>query len=316
MPQPRSGRIGNRWENHRPTGEELAEWFKTVPLHKGLKHEDYIGGITLIPQMVKEKEVSGFNQQGQPLIVEKSSLVYTPYPSVAARIKYFQDYNAVQEDVVAILQVDPPPGGVDTYGLPEGFFKYVAANASGQGTNFIGYSTRVRVYRKGTIKFADVRQGKANEVYVRRVAEGELVAEYAAGTKITAVSGRYGVDENAPMKAQTGAVGRALGMAGFLTLPGSTVATADDMHEFLGGGPATPEAAALPSAAVSPPADPDPERHLLNLTARLREAGKLEEFQAWCTERKITMADATRGELVTAIKKAEKILMPEKALDA
>lgn len=308
--RPRTGRIGNRFVNEQPTAAELTEWFKTVPLHEGLRHENYIGGITLIPQTVKEKAVDGFNQgSGAPIIVERTSLIYTPYPSVAVRIRYFNDWNAAQDDVVAILQVDPPPGGTDTVGLPEGFFKYVAADNAGKTQNFIGYSTRVRVYKKGTIKYADVRQGPVKDAYTRRVAEGELMAEFAAGTKITAVTGRFGVDENAPMKAQTGAVGRALGMAGFLTLPGSTVATADDMHEFTGSGPAAPEAAILPpTAPVAATPDPDPERHLLKLTADLREAGKLEEFQAWCLERKITMADATRGELVTAIRKAEKLL--------
>lgn len=85
----------------------------------------------------------------------------------------------------------------------------------------------------------------SNQLIVRaevRILDGEVVIRQSSGHKqvdtLTFIKGwnnnpgRFVPDMNSVMKAETGAVARALGFLGMLTLPGSGIATAEDMLEF------------------------------------------------------------------------------------
>src|SRR5215218_10140963 len=90
--RPRRGREGNRWINERPSAQEVAEWFATVPLHEGMKHEPYVGGVTLIPAKEKSDEIVGYDDDGFAIVRENvQKLTWTPYMKVDTRIRYFWD---------------------------------------------------------------------------------------------------------------------------------------------------------------------------------------------------------------------------------
>lgn len=208
---------GSRWINRKPTGDELARWFKeNVRVHDGLNHADYLPGITLIPNKEKVKEVR-IDGNGDPKIVEVEQLVYAPYPKVETRISYFWDYMALHPEwlgAIKLLDHEPVPH------LPRGFFQLTGTDASGKPVPFVGVSYQVTITTRGRHR--------------------EPVIEPAAGTKVVAMNkrGYNGVvypDENAIHKAQTGGQGRALGFAGMLMVPGAGIATAEDMLEFLAG---------------------------------------------------------------------------------
>lgn len=295
----RKGREGSRWYNERPTGEAVAEWFRTVPLHEGLNHEEFVGGVTLIPAKEKSNEVIDFNQAGLPMVREREDIVYVPYVRVDTRIAYFWKLVELRGWVAEITPVRPPHGQ-DAPGLPPGFFKYVAAKPDGKPVNFVGCSMKVTVYAP------DVRSG----------GKGRVVMDPPAGSKIVATTTRWDVDMNAVMKAETGAIGRALGMAGILVVPGSGVATAEDMHDATVPAGATPEA-----EPVLPPMAADHEGTALLSDEKLRERAanlvaeletrspvKHAAFQEWARGRKLTLADAQGTPLRGVVKKLERTM--------
>jgi hypothetical protein len=268
----RRGREGSRWINERPTSQEVAEWFRTVPLHDGMDHEKYVGGITLIQGVEKADEIVGYDGDGRPVIVEDvRNVTFTPYMKVETRVAYFHDYvdhlgaddRYAEVGTVPIIEPITPVGG-EALGLPPGFFAYRASGPKGE-VKFIGCSYRVAIVERP--KF--VESGIAG----RRVMEAIPILE-GRGTKVVPTSTRYDVDLNAVMKAETGAIGRALGVAGILVLPGSGIATAEDMLEAMAPAPAaTPEGATLPGEDVTAPLNDD--------ELRQRATALLEEFEAF-----------------------------------
>lgn len=306
MPNPRKGREGSRWYNERPSPAKFAEWFKTVPMHDGLKPEDYIGGVVLIPSKEKAKEVRGFNESsGMPIIGDVENLVYSPYPAVATRLRYFQDYLALHPEWVGVMEVDRAPAEL---GLPDGYFRYAAAGPDGKAVNYIGYSSRVRILIRDTVNYVDVREGKFGEMTTTRRLEGVPVFEGTPGTKIVPVANRWGVDENAPMKAQSGANGRALGNAGMLIIPGSTIATAEDMTEALSGDTGVAAELPAPSAVRAATAVETPAQRIKTLKEDLGklDADAVAGFEEWARDRKLKMSDA--GDVNTAIKRLEGLI--------
>jgi hypothetical protein len=310
MPQPRNasnvrrGREGSRWYNQRPTAREFADWFQTVPIDDGLKHQDYVSGVVLIPSKEKGKEVREFNQTtGAPIIADVENLVYSPHPNVTTRIRYFKDYLALHPEWVGVYEVDRAKQDV---GLPDGFFRYSAAGPDGKPVNFVGYSVRARVLLRDTVRHVDVREGTIGGVMVQtRRVEGTPVLEGTPGSKIAPVAGRWGVDENALMKAQSGAVGRALGNLGMLVIPGAGIATSEDMHEALSGenvGVPTPE---LPPATPVQSRDDNAER-IKALKSDLQQLSPVavQEFETWAMERGLKMDNA--GDVNTAIRRLER----------
>ena len=203
--------------DHRPSQEEISKWFAGFKLHEGLKHEQYVGGIVAIE--TKDRGVS----------------TWMLYINATARISYFWDwcdhnkYIAhidVSEPIDRIVELPADKKSRQFYMVAEVVVVETADNPDAQG----------RVVRQVT------GRKQVDTTSFRRGYNG------AAGTVVP--------DSNAIMKAETGSIARALGALGMLALPGSGIATAEDMVEYLGvqAEPAKEEAKAAPQTkAVSNP---------------------------------------------------------------
>lgn len=313
----RKGQEGSRWYNERPSGEDISAWFReNVHIEDGLDHADYVTGITLIPGEEKSKEVVGYRDNGAPIIEERINLAYTPYPRVDTRVKYFHDLMALKADewvgYIEPVEVQTPKG---TY-LPPGFFTFRVQEDNGI-TTFICCSMKVTVFKRGTVR-EEVRQlnngrGEVSQI-TRRT--GEVVIDGPPATKMIGVRKRF-ADSFSLMKAETGAVGRALGLAGMLVVPGAGVATAEDMHEVpeIEARPpqAVPETAAGQAPAVPEAAPTDDELReqagSIIEEMRLHFPEALEDFKAWAKERKIgKLSEVTQPALKGVVRQLERKL--------
>jgi hypothetical protein len=324
----RKGREGSRWWNERPAPVDVADWFKTVPLHEEMEHERYINGIVLIPQKTKTDEIDGENPDGTAKIREGIwNLTYTPYPKVETRVQYFHDLMAKHlADWMGVIEA---VGGES--GLPPGFsVRSVTHGDKGQySTRFLCCTAKVTVYERGDVQWRQVNHIGGGSEMVR---VGKTIIDALPATKQVPLLGyQYKPDAFAVMKAETGAAGRALGMAGMLVIPGAGVATADDMNEAnsMEGRPAPAEAAVEPEAkaeAAKLPEEPKPkaeEAEEINQETKLRDeaneallemktnfTGAFEEFKTWCKGRGIeNLSDIHEVAVLKGIvKKAQKDL--------
>jgi hypothetical protein len=333
----RKGREGSRWWNERPKPDDVAEWFKTVPLHDEMEHERYINGIVLIPQKTKTDEIEGENPDGTPKIREGIwNLTFTPYPKVETRVQYFNDL--MMKHLSDWMGVIEAVGGGEG-GLPPGFFvRSVTHGDKGQFvTRYLCCTAKVTVYERGDVQWVTIRKPNREEFKVR---VGKTIIDALPATKQVPLLGyQYKPDAFALMKAETGAAGRALGMAGMLVIPGAGVATADDMNEAnaMEGRPAPAEAASVAEAeapkegeaAKLPPEEKPPAaEEEINEEATLKQAaneallemkedfpGAFDEFKAWCKGRGIeNLSDITDIAVLKGIaKKAQKDLDAAKA---
>lgn len=264
-----SRQVGSRWIGNAPSGEDVAKWFaENVKLHHPeLRHADYVQGVTLITSSETTKELR------DGAIVEVERLVHVPYAKVETRIAYFWDYCRLAglTGVIEPVQVRRVEGaGVANTNLPDGFFRIPVQEPDAKWVYYVACAMKATVYQP------DVRAG----------GRGRAVVDAPPAVKQVALVNRYGdSDPYALMKAETGAVGRALGMAGMLALPGSGVATAEDMQEALsgerpGGGPAEP---ALP-ADSSPDGAPGPT-NVADLVAGLPSEARA-RLTSWATSRR------------------------------
>lgn len=307
----RRGREGSRWINERPTSGEVAEWFKTVPLHEGMDHEKYVGGITLIPGKEKGDAIVGYDGDGRPLVAEMQDMTFTPYMKVETRVAYFHDFidrlgrddRYAEVGVVGVIEPIVVPGYAEL-GLPPGFFAYRASHASKGEVKFIGCSYRVSALERPSFVSVGIN-GSRRQMEAIPIFEGR-------GTKIVATATKWDVDPNAVMKAETGAIGRALGVAGMLVLPGSGIATAEDMLEAMGPAPGGSADAQLPATAPADERLTDDE--LRERAARLLESlGEYPEalaaFREWAKSRgHASLGSLTSPALKGFVKKLEKDL--------
>lgn len=293
---PRRGREGSRWYNVRPTSEEIAAWFLTIPLHPGMKHEDYIGGVTLIQSKEKSDEVVGYDNEGLPQIKERQDLVFVPYVKVETRVAYFWAYVGLHDDWEGeITTVEPV--GAEPIGLPPGFFRYSATKPDGKEVKSVGCTKKVRVWQRS-----------------RTTSDRRSIMSPSEGTKTVPVATRWDVDPNAFMKAETGAVGRALGFAGMLVIPGSGVATAEDMLE-LSTHNAVPAAEAAQTPVEVAPENLSDEKLRERATDLIEEldADSLARFHEWAKGRKLRLDSAQGAALRGVIKKLEAMLEAARA---
>lgn len=306
QPEPLGYQEGSRWINERPTGEAVASWFKeNVPLHDGLDPGKYVSGVTLIGGQEKIK-VPQRDAKGTVTFPDVSRYSWTPYAKVETRVAYFWDLMATREqDWVGIIEPVEVPRisdqGVYNLNMPPGFFRLPVQGEDGQFAHFICCSMRIRVLQRGTVeKVHRVRKtvSEEGEVFDETFEgyDGIPVGVYPPATKMIAQIGNYGVDPFSMMKAETGAVGRALGMAGMLVIPGSGIATAEDMQEAIAGAgsalaPQLPEPAAEqePLAADVGNAEDVIQEKIAQLQSVNPEG--FEELAAWAKERKINLTD-------------------------
>lgn len=251
---------GSRWLHAQPDEDEVKTWFEKQPLHSGMNHGPYMGGIVLIGATEKVKETRR-NQGGNNYVTEIERVVYVPYVRVDTRISYFHDlaralsgdepfkYVAVTEPVPQ-ERIEDPASPYFNANLPEGFGILPVRNQGDSVSRFLVATYRAKIIERESPYKVPVLQG--------------------VGSKQTALARKY-ADDNAIMKAETGAIGRALGVAGILVV-GTGVATAEDMQEAAAGPSgslaASTDAALppveIPSAAggAAVPAEGAPERAL------------------------------------------------------
>lgn len=267
-------KVGSRWYDARPEGEELAKWFvDDVPLHEGLDPTRYISGVTLI-QQTERRKVTRFTDAGQPFQADVDELVFTPYAKVETRVLYWHDYLAVREgDLVGAIEPGPvghvSQEGLYSMHLPEGFFVQAARDKDG----------KVALYLCCT-RIAKIVLAETAEIGHDGRLKGKPIMLAAPGTKAVPLLGRYGPDDTALMKAETGAVGRALGFAGMLVIPGTGVATAEDVLEATRAEDGNASSVAEPDVKL--PATSSLESQLSEVVSQLKEhKDGYKEFTDW-----------------------------------
>jgi hypothetical protein len=229
-------RQGSRWLHSPPSEEAVREWFKAQTLHDGMEHDPYVGGVVLIAATQKTK-VTREKANGEQYVAEEEHAEFVPYVKADTRIRYFWDLvdamNGLAEETLYVGTIEPVAqrritDNTSAYyneHLPEGFFALPVTNEDRSVARYVGCQMRVAIYE---------RQSWGERVNGR----DSLPVLAGIGTKQTKLSTRW-ADDNALMKVETGAVGRALGMAGVLVV-GTGVATAEDMQEAIsapqGGG--------------------------------------------------------------------------------
>jgi hypothetical protein len=304
---------GGRWRHHKPTSEAVAAWFRTQPLDEDMKHEDYVGGVVIIPQTEKVK----YSRRDGQGTVERHEQIFTPYVQIGTRLGYFRRL-AEQRSLIPVVEPEPVPRSENPSSiyfngnLPDGLWWHVIATGEGRSQRFLCATYRVSMYEP--------------QSYGARLSDRPpLPRLVGTGTKM--VSERFhsgNIDVNALMKAQTGAIGRALGVAGILVI-GTGIATADDMQEFVGETTAAP-APTLPDPlpqGEAPPAEAETLEGLraraLALQTQLQEVPEAEgreqpwtQFVAWWKERAAeegwtNLSDVPQDALKGVIVKMERI---------
>jgi hypothetical protein len=239
-------RHGSRWLHEEPTEEEVREWFGKQSLHDGMDHDPYLGGIVLIAATEKLK-VTKEKQNGEQYVAEVERAVFVPYVKVDTRITYFWNLvramNAAAGEDKYIGTVEPVEQRRTTAessawfngALPEGFTSLPIRNENNSISRYIVATWEAAIWER--------------QSYGKRLAgQPALPVLRGVGTKQTPLARKW-ADDNALMKAETGAIGRALGVAGILVV-GTGVATAEDMQEAAqgpsGAAAASDEGPALP----------------------------------------------------------------------
>lgn len=232
-PNVRVGKEGNRWYNERPKGEDIADWFSTaVEIPEGLKPENYVAGVVLIPGTEKANEPWGFNERGLPMWQEVENLVFTPYMKVETRVQYFHDLMALHaEDWLGVIEPIEPEDKAGK--LPPGFSRIIVADTKEGNIPFVTCTMKVTVYKRSSVETQSRLDTRTGILHTKTT--GETLIDPAPATKMVPLLNRWkSADVHALEKAETGAVGRALGMAGMLVIPGTGIATAEDMQQALG----------------------------------------------------------------------------------
>jgi hypothetical protein len=300
------GRVGSRWINYRPSAEEVADWFQTVRLHEGMEHQDWLSGITLIEATEKHDHITGFASDGRPQVMKDvESLHLIPYPRVDARVAYFNRLMELTEDWTGFIL---PVPAADPKGMAVGFYAMKVALPDGKLVSAVCYTARILVIEGEVVWEPEVDPDGVE----RRYPHGDVILAGAHGTKSVPLVDRWGrFDANAVMKAQTGGVGRALGYAGMLVIPGTGVATAEDMREAQDQGSIPGSPSAAPDAAEERPSgDLALRAEAVEIIGLLKERHPeaLAEFQAWAKERKFRKLSEIQGPALKGlVRKLQKI---------
>ncbi len=315
----RKGQEGGRWVNERPSGKDVADWFEAnVQVPEKLDIKNYVSGLTLISSTEKVKETIGFRENGSPILQEMEHSIFVPYVKVETRVKYFHDLMAANaEEWVGFIEPVEPAD--PNRSLPPGFFRTVVKQKDQSEISYVCCSMKVTVFKKGTVKEERLLVDTRNGLYeIRRT--GEVVIDGAPAVKAVPLLTRQGwADPNAIMKAETGAVGRALGFAGMLVAPGSGVATAEDMEEAqrmegaqpAGEPPPADLPAGSPGAAIQSASPEQLRPRAVELIEQLQAEfpDRHKAFLDWCQERKFAkVSELNEAALKGIIRKVEKEL--------
>jgi hypothetical protein len=298
---------GSRWFHAPPAGEDFAAWFAAnVKIHEGMEHAPYVTGCVMIgSQETYKRTIQKAN--GELVFLDSKRRVYTPYAKVETRVAYFWDLMDTDgfDDVVGMIEPVPmaslnDPGYVN-YNLPPGFFR-IPIGLGGNIVSYIGCSMKVSMWDKGSIMWVEREEvtrlpDGTETTRPFHELQGTPVRVFPSATKMVPVLSRS--DEEDPfavMKAETGAVGRALGMAGMLVIPGSGVATADDMLEvdsITRGVTSDPSLPAAPQAA----AEGVDEVEELKVRFEALDKGQQTIVEEWAEGRKIDLSNPKSTQL-------------------
>jgi hypothetical protein len=318
---------GNRWVWAPPKPEDFTKWFgENVHLHDEMEHDRYVQGVVLIGSKEKRKFtlVHGGNRTS---IQEEERLVFTPYAKVETRVAYFYDLMAEhREEWLGVIEPVPVEqlgeAGVYNRNMPPGFFRLPIATDNTNIVNYVGCAKRVRILDRSTVEKVEVidtefdAEGRVVRQTRRRAWDGIPVAEYSPATKMVSTLGRYGEDPFSLMKAETGAAGRALGMAGMLVIPGSGIATAEDMQEAMagaGGVALEGQNVSLESGdagGAGAGSSSDLGELIAGQLAELESdfPGELEEVQAWAREKRLRLDNLTDSQKRSVHRKLTQVL--------
>jgi hypothetical protein len=209
-----------------------------------MEHDRYVGGLVLIPSTDKVKRTK-VAQNGATYVNEEEETVYTPYVRVDTRIAYFRDYVAKNPDWVA--EIVPVPAKVIEREASPYFNAHIAdrgfaihpIRVGEKVTFYVACTMEVAIYERES--FAAKMRGDKVRPVMQGVATKQVPMTKAYGQNAYA-------DDNCLMKAETGAVGRALGFMGMLVI-GTGVATAEDVQDAIserGAATEQPQSATLP----------------------------------------------------------------------
>lgn len=283
---------GSRWLDAKPAGDDFAKWFiDNVRMHKEMDPALYLPGIILIPQNEKTK-VREVAPNGRTIEKDVYRKTFTPYAKVDTRLAYFWDL-CERRDWVGEIDKVVPSGATTQLGgtvLPEGFYAIPYPKPEGSYGVQLCCSAQVRIYR---------RDGRGE------TDRKSPVMLPPAATKVV----KFDPDPNTPLKCETGAIGRALGMAGMLVIPGSGVSTAEDMQEVVGMTQTAAEVqvpdVAAPAAEEAAPAQTTDQR-LQELWEGLDEAQR-DKVTTWAAERQINIAEPTQVQKRPLLAQLEKV---------
>jgi hypothetical protein len=267
---------GSRWRHAKPSSEEVGKWFADVPLDEGMEHAKYVSGVVIIPatEKVKRPKADGKGTE------EVWDDTFTPYVRVDTRVAYFHQLAAKRDCIARIEPVLVPRSeqpAFDNRHLPDGFFWHILGESQA-AQRFLCCTMRVALYER--------RIWLASKKELRRRGERRVPILEGIGTKqIADRTDRYNNrDTNALAKGETGAIGRALGVAGILVV-GTGIATAEDMQELMRE-PTEAAPVTLPAAGAGEETDEQLNERLGALEARLRPyTDAWREFTAWWAER-------------------------------
>lgn len=290
MPQPQSPpkpvREGGRWRHAKPSSEEVSEWFRSVPLDEGMKHEDYVSGIVIIPasEKVKRPKPDG---RGTEEVWEET---FTPYTRVDTRVAYFRQLAEARELIAVVEPVVVPTvdeGAFTNRNMPPGFW-WIVLGESQSAQRFLCCTMRVALYRREDwfgVPEQDAPAEEPHEAAIPARSDPRPLREGIATKQVADRADRHGNrDTNALARAETGAVGRALGMAGILVV-GTGIATADDIAELMRE-PQEAAPVALPAPGAGEETEEQLNERLTTLEIRLRPyTDAWREFAAWWSER-------------------------------
>lgn len=222
---------GSRWRHGPPTPEQLGDWFRQQPLHDEMTqlHDRYVGGLVVISSTDKVKRTRRA-ANGDTYVHEDEEVVYTPYVRVDTRIAYFRDYVAMHDDWIAKIRPvkarlieDPNSAYFNAHLADRGFA--IQATRAGDSVVFYAVCTaEVAIFERESWN-SRVR-GEEPEPIMQGIGTKQVALTRSYGTNSRSVY----ADDNCLMKAETGAVGRALGFMGMLVI-GTGVATAEDVQE-------------------------------------------------------------------------------------
>jgi hypothetical protein len=288
---------GSRWLYAAPDPNDVAFWFKeNARLHEGMDPANYIGGLQLISQTEKVNVTQEVN--GAPAIIETERLVFTPYVRIDARIRYFWDLCELKGWVGEITPAPIPrrnEAGVYNENLGAGFFRYPVKRKPGgreEEAHFIGCSMQVHAYEPN-IRFG----GKGRTVFAGPPATKVVPMLFKSGWE----------DPNAPMRAETGAIGRALGLAGILIIPGAGIATAEDMQEVVRND-VVAQAPAPELPEVKPAGESKAAAQLIEEAIAVleeRAPDLLGEVRQWMNSREFVLGKLTPQQERTVLRKLE-----------